>query len=462
MSRGGGSRDYEDRPEMSRNGRGGYHNGFYHEGGQSRDSYSRDANGSGSGGVKPRRGLSQRSREGGRRRERKTKEATNTLTTPPPDNLSRNFYQSPVILGRTPTGPSSRPETQREEVPRTIATKPSEPKPSLKTKPLERPFAKMIDEKGTINQEIVGRLLSDLPGHFVVGVCGPQGAGKSTILSKFCQDQSNGFTQQSNETLYAANHATIGVDIHVTPERIVLLDTQPIFSLSVLERAMRNDYVPDGMLPELWLELQSLQLVIFLLSVCNVVLVVTEGMDYMTWNFLKKAEMCKYRIPEFPTMPHLNSADDIEYYPEIVLVCNKTPTQEFTTPRYDALCEIVCDMFDTTKLNLFNTVSLNKTFAISPPSLESSPNLFLLPYEPHPLRHKSENMTWTKLNAPDSFISFAESLRNQVFGLPKREGKKGQVSEKDWFRSAVRAWELVRKSEFISEYTRLAQRLKDM
>ena len=45
---------------------------------------------------------------------------------------------------------------------------------------------------------------------------------------------------------------------------------------------------------------------------------VTEGMDYMTWNFLKKAEMCKYRIPEFPTVPHLNSADgDVEYYPEI-------------------------------------------------------------------------------------------------------------------------------------------------
>ena len=76
------------------------------------------------------------------------------------------------------------------------------------------------------------------------------------------------------------------MDIHVTPERIVLLDTQvwlfsdiidlldcpivhslvsnkhlpkheqPIFSLSVLERAIRNDHVPDGMLPELWLELQ--------------------------------------------------------------------------------------------------------------------------------------------------------------------------------------------------------------
>ena len=79
-----------------------------------------------------------------------------------------------------------------------------------------------------------------------------------------------------------------------------------------------------------------------------------------------------------------------------------------------------------------DTVSLNKTFAISPPSLESSPNIILLPYEPHPLRYKSENMIWTKLNAPDSFISFTESLRNQVFGLPKREGKKGQVSEKDW------------------------------
>jgi hypothetical protein len=47
-------------------------------------------------------------------------------------------------------------------------------------------------------------------------------------------------------------------------------------------------------------------------------MVVTESVDYTTWDFLKKAEMLKYRIPEYPTIPSLTSTDNgVEYYPDI-------------------------------------------------------------------------------------------------------------------------------------------------
>jgi hypothetical protein len=61
-----------------------------------------------------------------------------------------------------------------------------------------------------------------------------------------------------------------------------------------------------------------------------------------------------------------------------------------------------------------------------------SPNLFLLPYENQPLRLKQEGVGLNYLNAPDTFFAMADSLRNQIFQLPKRAGKKGQVSEKEW------------------------------
>ncbi|RIB16618.1 hypothetical protein C2G38_1969977, partial [Gigaspora rosea] len=246
--------------------------------------------------------------------------------------------------------------------------------------------------------------LSDLPGHFVVGVCGPQG------------------------TLNLASHETTGIDVHITPERIILLDTQPVFSLSVLEHAMRNDYIPDNISPELWLELQ---------------------VNYTMWNFLKKAEMLKYHIPEFPTIPSLASVDPgIEYYPDIVLVCNKTSPADFTSTKHTSICDLLNNMFQDSNLKIFDNKRL--------------PNVFLLPYENQPLRPKGEYIGFTYLNAPDTFNVLAESMRNQIFQLPKKAGKKGQVSEKEWFRSSMRIWDIIRKSEFITEYGKLAAKLREM
>ncbi|CAG8829107.1 13094_t:CDS:2, partial [Gigaspora rosea] len=97
---------------------------------------------------------------------------------------------------------------------------------TFKGKPFDKPFVKMINEKGVLNHDSVLKILSDLPGHFVVGVCGPQGVGKSTVISALCQDPQNTFPTQSIETLNLASHETTGIDVHITPERIILLDTQ--------------------------------------------------------------------------------------------------------------------------------------------------------------------------------------------------------------------------------------------
>ncbi|CAB4379049.1 unnamed protein product [Rhizophagus irregularis] len=476
MAKGGNNRDTEEHNEDGRSGRG-----------------ARDMGGNGhpkGGRREGGRGERTRGEGGGRRRERKLKDhPSGSLTTPTPDHLPKSFYQAPVILERRPQPSSSSQTTtssQTTSPPQLTTTKPiaeTSPQTRLSSttpireealfnratsanvsraetkllgtrgKSLERPFVKMINEKGIFNNESVLKILSDLPGHFVVGVFGPQGSGKSTVISTLCQDPQNAFSSQSIDTLNFASHETIGIDIHVTPEKIVLLDAQPIYSLSVLEHAIRNDYIPDNITPEVWLELQSLQLALFLYSVCNVVMVVTESVDYATWEFLKKAEMLKYRIPEYPTIPSLASSDNgVEYYPDIVLVCNKTSPTEFTTVRYDLVCDMLNKMFQESNLKIFGTVSLAKTFTMYKRSDEYlMPNLFLLPFESQPLHPKGKG-TSSKYPNADTFLVFAESMRNQIFELPKKSGKKGQISEKEWFKSAMKAWDLVRKSEFIIDY----------
>ncbi|KAG9293999.1 hypothetical protein G9A89_019337 [Geosiphon pyriformis] len=434
MAKGGPivNQDTEERRDEERNNRGGSSGGIGK--GRRESVVARErVRGEGGGGG-----------SSGRRRDRRPKDSTNSaLTTPAPDNLPKAFYQAPMILERKPqsqsqsqpqpstptqitaiassskseeTSPKTRrfPQAPREDTSSThpIASGSREPemKPGISRsrQPIEKCFMKLINEKGMFLNENVTKILSDYPGHFIVGVCGPQGAGKSTLISALCQDPSNGFPVQTNEALNLASHETSGVDIHVTPERIILLDTQPIFSLSILERALRNDYISDHILPETWLEMQSLQLVIFLLSVCNVVLTVTESMDFNTWDFLKKAEMLKYRIPEFPSLPSLAPVDgSIEYYPDVVLVCNKTSSADFTAIKYES---------------------------------------YSLKY----------------LDGPDNFATLANSLRNQIFEVPKKIGKKGQVSEKEWLRGALKSWEMIRKSDFIVDYCKMSQKLRDM
>lgn len=82
----------------------------------------------------------------------------------------------------------------------------------------------------------------------VVGIIGPPGAGKSTIMNELYgfDGVSPGmlppFAIQSEETRAMARHCTVGIEPRISAERLILLDTQSVFSPSVLSEIMR----PDG------------------------------------------------------------------------------------------------------------------------------------------------------------------------------------------------------------------------
>lgn len=90
--------------------------------------------------------------------------------------------------------------------------------------------------------------LTDNTDFTVVGVIGPPGGGKSTIMNELYgfDGTSSGmlppFAIQSEEIKAQARHCTVGIEPRITAERIILLDTQPVFSLSILADIMR----PDG------------------------------------------------------------------------------------------------------------------------------------------------------------------------------------------------------------------------
>ena len=55
------------------------------------------------------------------------------------------------------------------------------------------------------------------------------------------------FPIESADTCMECAHQTVGVDMHVTADRVILLDCQPVLSSSVvLDMIMEGAELPDG------------------------------------------------------------------------------------------------------------------------------------------------------------------------------------------------------------------------
>ncbi|KAG0184047.1 hypothetical protein DFQ28_000225, partial [Apophysomyces sp. BC1034] len=63
------------------------------------------------------------------------------------------------------------------------------------------------------------------------------------------------FVVQSSDAYMCNGHKTDGIDMYVTPERTILLDTEPTLSWSVLDKSLRSGAL-DGLHPDLWLEME--------------------------------------------------------------------------------------------------------------------------------------------------------------------------------------------------------------
>jgi protein SMG9 len=97
------------------------------------------------------------------------------------------------------------------------------------------------------------KLLNDNTDFTVIAVLGLAGAGKSAILNDLATMTASWggaggggldrglprkpFAVQTEDILLDASHQTVGVDMHVTDERLILLDCQPLLSAYVVLKA---------------------------------------------------------------------------------------------------------------------------------------------------------------------------------------------------------------------------------
>lgn len=294
--------------------------------------------------------------------------------------------------------------------------------------------------------------LLDNNDFLVVGIIGQQGAGKSSLMSLLggnsWRDKRFHFRPQGFEAKEKGVHMTNGVEMFITAERLILLDTQPVMSLSILDEMVAHDRerrpgtgggAPDLVSGAALHNVQSIQLCSWLLSVCHVVLVLhDQAPDLALLKLIQTAEMLK------PATAAPDGTDNTDYAPQVVSVINRATRDLYQPSNYQA-CELVIQA-----LTKYSKLTLKGHFGTwrrqlmqELPKDEKPLNLFLIPSANDRCRNP----------AYPSFELTMRTLRNLILSYP-RNANQAHNHEKNWFANAAKAWELVKKSQMMSEYAR--------
>ncbi|XP_009621075.1 uncharacterized protein [Nicotiana tomentosiformis] len=321
--------------------------------------------------------------------------------------------------------------------------------------------------------------LTDNTDFTVVGVIGPPGVGKSTIMNEIYGFDATSpgmlppFAIETEEARAMSKHCTVGIEPRVSAERIILLDTQPVFSPSVLAEMIRPDgssTVPiisgESLPAELAHELMSIQLGVLLASICHIILVVSEGVhDDSMWRLMSTVDLLKHGIPDPSslTLSHPQSSEKEnrekildggeEYMADPVFVRTKLRTEDLTPCNVVQLKKALTQIFCSLSIVRSKNHTTAKESHVSAVPLKYSDReseylkLFLLPS-----RSKDESLK----PQYESHISALWNLRDQVLSM-RGPSFSRTVSERDWLKNSAKIWEIVKNSPICVDYCRTLQ-----
>ncbi|CAL9060751.1 uncharacterized protein LOC135643000 [Musa acuminata AAA Group] len=310
----------------------------------------------------------------------------------------------------------------------------------------------------------------------VIGIIGPPGVGKSTIMNELYgfDGSSPGmlppFATHSDETRAMAKHCTTAIELRVSAERLILLDAQPIFSPSILVDMMRPDGSSaisvlngEALSADLAHELLGVQLGVFLASVCNVLLVVSEGIhEFNMWQLMLTVDLLKHGIPDPSLLTSAytqrsnsgldkenkgnDQATSEEFLAAPVFVHSKLQNKDLAPSKTLLVRKALLKFFGSSsfKVNNSRTSSLNKTAE----DLDSEqPYLFLLPMK---VQHNLRKPQF------ESYLSMIGKLRDEILSMNGHPFARN-ITEREWLRNSAKIWELVKKSPTIADYCRTLQ-----
>lgn len=326
--------------------------------------------------------------------------------------------------------------------------------------------------------------LTDNTEFTVVGVIGPPGVGKSTIMNELYGFDATSpgmlppFSIETEEGKAMARHCSVGIEPRVSAERLILLDTQPVYSPSVLAEMMRPDgssTIPvlnaESLSAELAHEVMGIQLGVLLTSICHIFLVISEGVhDHNMWHIMSTVDLLKHGIPDpsSPTLSHLQSSntgpekdskdkshEGGEYMAMPVFVHTKLRDHDLSPHNIVQLRKVLAQYTSNSSFMRGKNANMSKEHPVSSvaPSIQSHdpdssvPNLFVIP-----MKSKDDSPG----DQYESYTSMLWKLRDQVLSMNSPSFRR-TVTERDWLKNSAKIWEMVKSSPIIAEYSRTLQ-----
>lgn len=261
----------------------------------------------------------------------------------------------------------------------------------------------------------------------VIGVVGFPNVGKSTILSKLAGDHLSPFSVSKD----IKELGTAGLDLYITPERVILIDSQPIMSPLVLDRLKSKKFIPGSFSrrAHLWNEILSKRQTAFLWSVCDILLVVLDDNTCSNMlEFLKTLENRGYKKNA-----------------KVIFIYNKSTGNNFRPESYQKLINNIRSIPGLNWEDQEDYCHL-KTFYQDLYSKLEDVNLFLLPCFTESSGTLSLTMSKESFNAyrqsvmgvPNDFKGLFHQFR---IGLMRMIPLKNSQTEKEWFKSIIEIWE---------------------
>ena len=406
-----------------------------------------------------------------------------------PDRNRRELEEFPTLQQAHTKSPPLVENPDRSESPAPAATKvllgrkdPVVNSPVQETKPVDpdpeavgdfKPFkdrsVRLIDDQQQFCSSGLGPVMTDNTEFLVVGVIGLQNVGKSMVLNRLANHfKRNGenteemvqiFREQSFEKQMLGEHCTNGIKAWVAPTtRTIFLDSQPLNSVSMLDRAMQlidKKHNAEFSTLETTIEMQSLQVVGYLMTICHVVVLVQDNfVDMDLMEFIQTAEMLK---PSSPALIGSSNSDSessqmVEYFPEFVIVQNKSKIDDFGTQKLEEFQEFYKKIFAKSQLK-FNTgkVAIDSSNEWSNSSKlkwkMGDVNMCVLP--------EFEGKTKSGYERHIAFEDCVAALRRKVLSVPPVHLTTSKLTERMWLKFAEKSWDNIKGCPFYTEYSRL-------
>jgi len=361
----------------------------------------------------------------------------------------------------------------------------------------------MMDENYRILYDQINKILLENVDAFVIGFIGRENVGKTTIVSHFSKIKSN-----KRGPKLISKKDTVGIDMYITEERVIILDTQPILRKFKSEKKRRNyeNSIPENYSkePDLWNSIQSFQFALFLFSICHVIVAVSDNInDIDLWQFIRTVEKIKNESQGVPNENdnkllkiqynnnyQFNNQNDItsvkeknknvnDLYPKIIFINNKCTSEYFSLEVARSYNKRFNKYFKDSKLKINGLVKMPK---ITPENATNIANFFFLPFYKTQDNQNNKTQNNSKNINKHYFKLLIDTLRQQIYSIPRNniyplleQEKKSinihdekmkyslnslsinsypKLSEKEWLVMAGKIWDNI-KINFVNENAKL-------